>query len=229
MIIIYSESCAMNKIRCLPHPVPPIGVRRGLIYIDKMTHDNVEPYDTYWNSFLPAFFDRMSLQMRKNMTSIVEPYGLTHAHAIYLIALRLQDGQTMVGLSHFLDMDTANTNRVIKILREKELVCDDRKTENNKKYRIFLTESGRDLADKVMNGVSELNESYFANIPRENILIMRNTLIQVLNNMNLNIDDYMHSKYDNPFYTLLHIVPQSDDAYEAMPARVGGRKKRTTN
>ncbi len=159
------------------------------------------------------------------MTSIVEPYGLTHAHAIYLIALRLQDGQTMVGLSHFLDMDTANTNRVIKVLREKELVCDDRKSESNKKYRIFLTEPGKELADKVMKGVSDLNESYFANIPRENILIMRNTLIQVLNNMNLNIDDYMHSKYDNPFYTLLHLVPQSEDAYEAIPTRVGRRKK----
>lgn len=204
---------------------PPTWVRKGLLYIDTMNPAGVEPYDTYWNSFLPAFFDRMSLQMRKNMTSIVEPYGLTHAHAIYLIALRLQDGQTMVGLSHFLDMDTANTNRVIKILREKELVYDDRKSESNKKYRIFLTDSGKELADKVMKGVSDLNESYFANIPRENILIMRNTLIQVLNNMNLNIDDYMHSKYDNPFYTLLHLVPQSEDAYETIPTRVGRKKK----
>lgn len=180
----------------------------------------VDPYDTYWNSFLPAFFDRMSLQMRKNMTAIVEPYGLTHAHAIYLIALELQDGQTMVGLSHFLDLDTANTNRVIKVLREKGFVYDDRKNENTKKFRIYLTDSGRALAEEIMTKITELNESYFANIPRENILNMRNTLIQVLNNMNLNIDDYMHSKYDNPFYTLLHIVPQNEDGYEAIPDRV---------
>ena len=195
-----------------------------------MYSESVEPYDTYWNSFLPAFFDRMSLQMRKNMTSIVEPYGLTHAHAIYLIALKLQDGQTMVGLSHFLDLDTANTNRVIKVLRQKGLVYDDRKSESNKKYRIFLTEEGKELAERVMNGVRALNESYFADVPRENILIMRNTLIQVLRNMNLNIDEYMHSKYDDPFYTLLHIVPQSDDAYEAIPSRVSAKKtKRRKN
>lgn len=195
-----------------------------------MYSESVEPYDTYWNSFLPAFFDRMSLQMRKNMTSIVEPYGLTHAHAIYLIALKLQDGQTMVGLSHFLDLDTANTNRVIKVLRQKGLVYDDRKSESNKKYRIFLTDEGKELAERVMNGVRALNESYFADVPRENILIMRNTLIQVLRNMNLNIDEYMHSKYDDPFYTLLHIVPQSDDAYEAIPSRVSAKKtKRRKN
>lgn len=98
--------------------------------------------DVYWNSFLPAFFDRMSFQMRKNMTEVVSPYGLTSAHAVYLIALKLQDGQTLVSLSRFLDLDTANTNRVIKVLREKGFVYDDRKTENSKKYFIYLTEAG---------------------------------------------------------------------------------------
>ena len=184
----------------------------------------VSPYDTYWNSFLPAFMDRMSLQMRKNMTAIVEPYGLSHAHAIYLIALNLQDGQTMVSLSRFLDLDTANTTRVIKTLREKGFVYDDRKTESNKKFRIFLTDSGKALANLVMNKITELNNSYFANIPREDILNMRNTLIQVLNNMNLNLDDYMHSKYEDPFYTHLHLMPQVD-GYESLSARAPSRSK----
>ena len=184
----------------------------------------VSPYDTYWNSFLPAFMDRMSLQMRKNMTAIVEPYGLSHAHAIYLIALNLQDGQTMVSLSRFLDLDTANTTRVIKTLREKGFVYDDRKTESNKKFRIFLTDSGKALANLVMNKITELNNSYFANIPREDILNMRNTLIQVLNNMNLDIDDYMHSKYEDPFYTHLHLMPQVD-GYESLSARAPSRSK----
>ena len=182
------------------------------------------PYDTYWNSFLPAFMDRMSLQMRKNMTAIVEPYGLSHAHAIYLIALNLQDGQTMVSLSRFLDLDTANTTRVIKTLREKGFVYDDRKTESNKKFRIFLTDSGKALANMVMTKITELNNSYFANIPREDILNMRNTLIQVLNNMNLDIDDYMHSKYEDPFYTHLHLMPQVD-GYESLSARAPSRSR----
>ena len=182
------------------------------------------PYDTYWNWFLPAFMDRMSLQMRKNMTAIVEPYGLSHAHAIYLIALNLQDGQTMVSLSRFLDLDTANTTRVIKTLREKGFVYDDRKSESNKKFRIFLTDSGKALANLVMNRITELNNSYFANIPREDILNMRNTLIQVLNNMNLDLDDYMHSKYEDPFYTHLHLMPQVD-GYESLSARAPSRSR----
>ena len=183
-----------------------------------------EREDVYWNSFLPAFFDRMSLVMRKNMTEIVSDYGLTSAHAIYLIALHLRDGQTLVSLSRFLDLDTANTNRVVKVLREKGLIYDDRKSESSKKYSIFLTEEGHELAAKVMNGITDLNNSYFRDIPREDILQMRNTLIRVLNNMNTDIDSYMGSKYEDPFYTHLHIIPPAD-GYEAESIRVQTRKK----
>ena len=178
-----------------------------------------EGEDVYWNSFLPAFFDRMSLVMRKNMTDIVSEYGLTSAHAVYLIALQIKDGQTLVSLSRFLDLDTANTNRVIKILREKGMVYDDRKSESSKKYNIYLTSEGHALATKVMDGITELNNSYFRNIPREDILSMRNTLIRVLNNMNVDIDSYMGSKYEGPFYTHLHIIPP-EDGYEAQSVRL---------
>lgn len=180
--------------------------------------------DPYWNSYLPAFFDRMSMQMRKNMTAIVSPYGLTHAHVVYLIALHLQDGQTMVNLSRFLDLDTANTNRVIKVLREKGLVFDDRTDSSQKKFRIYLTPEGKKLAEEVMGRITELNNSYFANIPEEDIISMRNTLLKVLNNMNLDFEGYMNSRLDDPFYTHLHIVPQ--EGYEAVPLRYDGRKRR---
>lgn len=180
--------------------------------------------DVYWNSFLPAFFDRMSFQMRKNMTEVVSPYGLTSAHAVYLIALKLQDGQTLVSLSRFLDLDTANTNRVIKVLREKGFVYDDRKTENSKKYFIYLTEAGQELAAIVMASVTELNNSYFRDIPREDVLHLRNTLIHVLKNMNLDIEKYMHSKYEDPFYTHLHIIPLDNDY--ATESRLAPDKKK---
>ncbi len=178
----------------------------------------------YWNSFLPAFFDRMSFQMRKNMNEMLVDYDLTSAHAVYLIALKLQDGQTLISLSKFLDLDAANTNRVIKVLRDKGFVYDDRETPKSRKYSIFLTESGRELASMIMENTTELNNSYFVGIPREDVLHMRNTLIRILRNMNLDIDDYMGSKYEDPFYTHLQITPL-DDGYETVPRRATGKKE----
>ncbi len=163
------------------------------------------------------------MQMRKNMTAIVSPYGLTHAHVVYLIALHLQDGQTMVSLSRFLDLDTANTNRVIKVLREKGLVYDDRTDSSQKKFKIFLTDEGKELAEHVMSKITELNNAYFADIPYEDIVHMRNTLLKVLKNMDLDFEGYMNSERADPFYTHLHIVP--DEGYEAVPLRYDGRKK----
>ena len=181
--------------------------------------------DIYWNSFLPAFFDRMSVQMRKNMTDVVSDYGLTSAHAIYLIALKLQDGQTLVGLSRFLDLDTANTNRVIKVLREKGFIYDDRKTESSKKYSIFLTEKGQNLATMIMDSITDLNNSYFKGISYEDVLHLRNTLIRILRNIDLDIDSYMGSKYENPFYTHLHITPADDDYVTESRLAPKGRRR----
>jgi len=175
--------------------------------------------DTYWNSFLPVFFDRMSTIMRKNMTKIVNEHGLTSAHSIYLVALNLQDGQTMIQLSRFLDLDPANTNRVIKTLKEKGFVFDDRKTETSKKYSVYLTESGRELAKRIMTCITELNNSYFEGIPREDIVRMRNTLIRVLQNMDSDLDKYLTYEFNDPYYTHLQAIPANID-FVMIPRRL---------
>ena len=149
--------------------------------------------------------------MKKNMTDLVADYGITGAHAIYLIALRLKDGQTLVEISRFLDLDTSNTNRVVKVLREKDLIYDDRQSESNKKYRIFLTEKGAQLADYIMDKTIELNDSYFRGIPYRDIIHMRRTLIQIMDNMGVDLEEYIGSKYTSRFYTYLQLNPEDSD------------------
>lgn len=167
--------------------------------------------EIYWDSFLPAFFDRMSVMMKKNMTDLVSDYGITGAHAIYLIALRLQDGQTLVEISRFLDLDTSNTNRVVKVLRDEGLIYDDRKSDSNKKYRIFLTEKGAQLADYVMEKIIELNNSYLKGIPYKDIIQMRRTLMHIMDNMGVDLEEYIGSKYTSRFYTYLQLNPEDAD------------------
>lgn len=184
-----------------------------------MAEDNGIEQDTYWNSFLPIFFDRMSALMRNNMNKVVEPYGLTSAHSIYLIALKLQDGQTMVNLSRFLDLDPANTNRVIKVLREKGFITDNRKTERSKKYNIFLTEDGKDVASLLMKRIRSFNNNYFAGISTEDIIQLRNTLIAVLRNMDPDLDKYVSCELSDPYYVYLNAIPEDID-FVMVPRRL---------
>jgi MarR family. len=164
-----------------------------------------------WNLFFPVFMDRLGTLMRRNMTKIVAPHGLTSAHAVYLMALKLQDGQTMIGLSRFLDLDPANTNRVVKTLKEKNFVYDDRKNEKSKKYQIFLTETGKDLATEIMNCNSEKMDEYFIGIPKESIIHVKNTMKEVLYNMDPELSRFVKYEYDDSYFSHLHSMPTNRD------------------
>ncbi len=54
------------------------------------------------------------------------------------MALYLKDGLSLLEISKFMDMDPANTNRVVKILREKGFIRDDRRN-NSRNFKVFLT------------------------------------------------------------------------------------------
>lgn len=185
-----------------------------------------ENYDIYWNSFLPIFFDRMNATMRRHMTEVVANYGLTSAHAVYLIALRLRDGQSLLELSTFLDMDPANTNRVVKVLKAKGLIYDDRKDPTARKFSVYLTEEGKKLGQQLIDSTTDWMNGSLEEIPREEIIAMRNTLIKILDKMDPELPKYMASKYDQPFYTYLHTNPPDNPTqFESLLA--GETKKKS--
>ncbi|GEM_PF-416650 len=166
-----------------------------------------EIYDIYWNSFLPIFFDRMNTVMRKHMTDVVSDHGLTSAHAVYLVALTLKDGQSLLEISRFLDMDPANTNRVVKVLREKGLIYDDRRTPQGRNFSIYLTQEGRKIGQRVIESTTGWMNDCMSVIPREDIIAMRNTLIKILESIDPDLTTYMGLRYDKPFFTYLHFNP----------------------
>jgi len=172
--------------------------------------------DLYWNTFLPAFFARVSDIIRNRITEELAPYGLTYAHGIYLMALILRDGQSMTELSRFLDMDHSNTNHVIKVLKEKDLVYDDRKSPSSKKFRILLTDEGKELGHHLMDFQIDCMNKYFSEISDDELLSLRNILIKLMKSMDPEIDDYIECKYRDPFYTYLHVDMGDDAKYHAM-------------
>lgn len=109
----------------------------------------------YWGSITPILIDRIGMILRNGMYDVVKPHGLTGAHAVYLLALKNRDGQTLVELSKYLGLDPSNTNRVIKTLKATGFVIDDRKTANSKKYSVYLTETGKTLASELVKSNCE--------------------------------------------------------------------------
>ena len=90
--------------------------------------------EIYWNFFISIFFDKLSREMRRDLTKLLTEYGITSSHALYLIALNMNDCQTPASLSRFLDVDAANTNRMLKTLVDRGYVVSDRKNPNSRKF-----------------------------------------------------------------------------------------------
>lgn len=174
----------------------------------------------YWDSFLPIFFDRMNLLMRKAMNQSMAKYDLTCAHSYYLIALDVQDGLTQRELSKFLDMDPANTNRVMKELLKKGFVRKEPISPGSKRYLYRLTEYGLEVADEVMSDTQERMNGYIDGLTREDIDDLREKLVHILNNVDPEFLEYVDSPHVNPFYTYLGLAPLDDD-YTVISRRVG--------
>ena len=145
--------------------VPSDGDRRPAVFRDPAVRSN----EIYRNMFLPILLDRVSLTTHRVLADCMRERGLTAVHASYLIALTLNDGLTLVELSRFLDADSANTNRVVKTLREQGLVYDDRATPKSKKFSVFLTDEGCALVDQMSVRMRAYMLDMFEGVPKFSI------------------------------------------------------------
>ena len=90
----------------------------------------------------------------KKQTEMLKPLGLTSRHAGYIMALSDGRGMTMKALSETLCVDPANTTRVIAHLGEMGYVSNDCQKEGCRKFNVFLTDKGKDVANEMKKSVA---------------------------------------------------------------------------
>ena len=139
--------------------------------------------DIYWDNFMVLILDRMVRSMRNEINDDIEELGVNCAQAPYLLALQIKDGQTMASLSNFLEVDRANTSRMIKSLETMGAVRFERNEENIRNVPVYLTDYGRQLAVEVFARMVIMNKSFFEDIPEADCIRFRNTLIRLFRNV----------------------------------------------
>ena len=90
----------------------------------------------------------------KAQAEILKPYGISSGHAAYVMAL-YGGGMTMKELSEMLCVGPANTTRVISTLMKKGYVASDCPKKGGRKFNVFLTETGRLLAEKIREQLTD--------------------------------------------------------------------------
>jgi len=139
--------------------------------------------DIYWDNFMPLVLDRIVRGMRNDINAEVQEFGITSAQAPYLLSLYIKNGQTMASLSHFLEMDRANTSRVIKSLEVLGMVRFERSTDNARNVPILLTGYGLSVAGGLLDRMTVMNRDFFKGVSEEDYIRVRNTLIRVFRNL----------------------------------------------
>lgn len=120
----------------------------------------------YSNEF-HIFFATMRKRFNKAMSEALSPFGLNGMHAMFLKVLRDMPGMTMKELSDNLRCNKANTSRAIAELKAKGFVCDDRKTAGSKKFRLFLTDSGKEVNETIIKKLDAFHSSVLGKLTAE--------------------------------------------------------------
>lgn len=129
-----------------------------------------------WKMFLPSYVHAISRDITQRSAEILKKYGLKACYLPYLVTLFQKGSATMKELTEQTGTDKSNTTRMISELREKGIVADDRRSRNSKKYNVFLTEKGKELALESKHEFESSIDSLFSDLSPEEL----NTLIEIM-------------------------------------------------
>ncbi len=90
----------------------------------------------------------------------------------------------MKQLSECLYFDKANTTRAIKFLEDKGYVYDDRESRTSRKYNIYLTDEGKEIARYLREDLDRTFNILFDGISNEEMV----SYIKIVDRMCQNID-----------------------------------------
>lgn len=112
--------------------------------------------------FFPKSIGRLNKQMQKIFGEELRPYDLSSAHAMYLVVLFENDGLTLRELTENVNMDKANTTRVVTDLKVKGYIYTDCLKVGSRKYKVYLTEEGKKAAEIVRSAIKRMLDNIFS-------------------------------------------------------------------
>ena len=124
---------------------------------------------------------KLHKQAQRNFREVLSAYGLSSMHAIFFHALQKSgDGLTQKHITEMLHCDKANTSRAIKDLLEKGYVSKDTKAENERNMKLYLTESGEQIAQELQETMGRLKAKIADCLTEEE----KQTFRQIINKIN---------------------------------------------
>lgn len=124
-----------------------------------------------------------TMALKKYLESRLRPYGLTAEQFQVLKNLSMNGGQSQSMVCEAVSKSPANITRILDRLEKKGYLERRDNPHDRRSSLVYLTDTGRQLMDKVLVELNDLEEQVTKGIPAGNLAIMRNGLLQVLHNL----------------------------------------------
>ena len=118
--------------------------------------------------------------VQKKINDELNKYDISSVHAIYIALLYEHDGLIPTEMSCLIGIDKANTTRVLNDLLEKKMVY---KTDDIRKYKVYLTDKGKEIALIIEKVMKELQNKSFKNISDDEMITFQNVFLKILENL----------------------------------------------
>ena len=154
---------------------------------DTLAH-NQDPILRHWQDAVPN--DRLAHLIRDagrslghRLTPLLGEHGIPFGHWAFLRVLWERDGLTQKELSDAVGVTEPTTFAAVKALIDLGYITRRHNPGNKRKFYVYLTPEGAALRDVLVPLAEEVNRIAVQNISPEQIVIMRETLLKMIENL----------------------------------------------
>lgn len=115
--------------------------------------------------------------------NLLEKYGIYPGQPPMLFALYFNDGQSQKELAEKLKIKPATITVMLGRMEKSELVTREQDKDDQRISRVYITEKGREICEKLKSVMRTLNEECFSNFTEEEKVLLRRLLMQVRDNL----------------------------------------------
>jgi DNA-binding MarR family transcriptional regulator len=129
--------------------------------------------------------NRTALRLKRELAHAFTGHGYTVTPEQWAILNRLweQEGLSQVELAELTFKDKPNVTRMLEVLEKQQLVFRQPDENDRRAYKVFLTQKGRDLKDKLIPLAEEVLERGLATLTRSDIEHLRKGLETIYQNL----------------------------------------------
>jgi len=142
----------------------------------------------HWQDAVPN--DRLAHLIRDagrslghRLTPLLAEHDIPFGHWAFLRVLWDRDGLTQKELSDAVGVTDPTTFAAVKALMDRGYITRRHNPGNKRKFYVYLTPEGAALRDVLVPLAEEVNRIAVEGIPPENITLMRETLLQIIENL----------------------------------------------